>query len=405
VGQAKRMMEEADARGWTSVDASVCPNCLDDPALKAAVEQAAHAYACGYCGAQSNRGPVAAPVDVVLPLIVDGLRAEYEDPIEQCPYDSSEGGWQVVEPQDTWDVLQDHEVTSNGDLLAALSNAVDRQWVQRDPFQPSPHQALIWGWEGFREHVTHRSRYMFLDPATGATGLGSGEIAPHDMPAALAAAIADGGLAVPLPAGTRFHRARPYPEGQPPPATDSQLGAPPGRAARTNRMSAAGISAFYGASSRAGAVVEVRAYDSRSPLAVGTFATARDMLVIDLVDLPEVPSLFDAGRRHLRPAIRFARGFAADVALPARPDDREHLDYLPTQVVAEYLRQRFAHPDGPVMGLLWRSSLDPFVTDCVLFVDNDGCSSRREPWDDRPQDLVLVDGSVEHLPGEDAPAP
>jgi hypothetical protein len=137
-----------------------------------------------------------------------------------------------------------------------------------------------------------------------------------------------------------------------------------------------------------------------------TFVTARDMLVIDLVDLSAVPSAFDEPRRHLRPAIRLLREFAADVAVPAQPDDREHLEYVPTQVVTEYLKHRYEHPDGPVMGVLWRSSLDPDVTCCVLVVDEDGCTSVGPGWEANPKHwLGLVPGSVEqvhHLGGDRA---
>ena len=84
-----------------------------------------------------------------------------------------------------------------------------------------------------------------------------------------------------------------------------------------------------------------------------------------------------------------------DVARGAQPDEHEHLEYVPTQVVAEYLRRRFAHPDGPVMGVLWRSRLDRSVINCVLFIDNVGCTNVREEGDRRPQLLELLDGSTE----------
>lgn len=396
---AKRMMEDIEQRGWTSVGASVCPECLDDRVLKAAAKRAADAFACDFCDETSDVEPLAAPVDVILPLIVDGLRAEYEDPIEQVPYDSSEGGWQVVEPQDTWDVLQDHEVTGNSDLLAVLSNAIDRQWVQRDPFQPSPHQALVWGWAGFRRFVTHERRYTFLLPQAGAPEQRSwGEIPPEDVPTALGQAIADGGLARVLPAGTRLFRSRPHGSHERF-SEAADLGSPPTAEAKTNRMSAAGISVFYGASTRDGAVAEVRAYAPDEHMTVAEFLTDRPLPIIDLVALRGVPSLFDERRRHLRAARSFVHDFAEDVARPAKPDDKQRLDYVPTQVIAEYLRHEFPHPQGQIGGLRWRSSVDPAVTNCVLFIPNERCVAVGPGWDraDEPS-LGLVGGSAVYLP-------
>lgn len=394
MGQAKRMLEEIRARGWAPVEKNVCAGCVGDPVLAALITAAADAGECDYCG-----GPVAAPVDVILDAIVQGFRAEYEDPVNQAPWSSADGGYQVP-TIDTWDLLQEHEAAEHEDLHADLSNAIDLLWCQRNPMDPAEHEALMWGWEGFRRHVTAERRYTFLLPTPGADDQrGWGEIPPEDMPAAVAASIADGGLARVLPTGAAFYRARVHGSAERP-VSAKDLGSPPPDAARGNRMTAAGISAFYGASTAEGALAEVRGYMAPGDHAtVARFETSRPLAVVDLVDLPDVPSLFDATRRGLRPAIRFLRGFAADVATPARPDDRQNLDYVPTQVVAEYLRYELAPPDGPAAGVLWRSSKDPAVIDCVLFVGNDDCVEQHPGWDDEDRPVLgLVPGSARHVP-------
>lgn len=45
----------------------------------------------------------------------------------------------------------------------------------------------------------------------------------------------------------------------------------------------------------------------------------------------------------------------------ADPTDKQNLDYVPLQVVAQTFRY-----DLPVDGILWRSSKDETVTSCVL---------------------------------------
>ncbi len=394
MGSNKRYQEEREALGWFPIDDKyVCPDCLNDPLLAAAVRDAAEVETCSYCLRPGSS--LAAPVDVVLELVVPGIRSEYEDPINGAGWDD---GW-TVHTTDTFDLLQDYEVTENGDLLEDLTRAIiTTEWCQIDPYAAAPHEALLWGWQGFREYVKHRVRYMFLDPAPAKPSAGAGEIAPDQMPAALTSSIEDGGLARLLAAGSTFYRGRPHPADRRP-SSAGDLGSPPDQLAKTNRMTPAGVSAFYGASTRDGALAEVRAYAPKDDVSVGRFSTARPMLVIDLVDVPALPSAFDERRRRLRPAIRFLRAFTADVATPAHPDDREHLDYVPTQVVAEYLKHRFQHPDGPVMGVLWRSSLDREVTCCVLFVDNAGCVAAEEGWQTNLRAWVgLIPNSVEHLP-------
>lgn len=361
-------------QGWASVDKDVCAGCLSDAALAAAVDEAANAEECSYCGRRGDGAPVAAAVDIVLDAVVLGLRTEYGDPDDEgVGYCSAEGGY-LMPTTDTWDLLQELEVTENADLHSDLSGAIDRLWCKRNVYQPAPHEALRWGWAGFREHVKHRTRYTFLLPAPDADQRREwGEIPPEDVPEALVRAVTDGGLTRVLPAGTTWVRARVHGLEEKPESA-SELGSPPPALAKSNRMSAAGISAFYGASTEAGALAEVTGYaDQGQSATVATWVTTRDMLVVDLVNLPAVPSLFDPHRRHLRPVRRFLHDFARDVAKPAQPDDREHLDYVPTQVLAEYLQWSSPGPTSRVMGVLWRSSRDPEVTDCVLFVDSKSC--------------------------------
>ncbi|GEL20739.1 hypothetical protein PA7_45760 [Pseudonocardia asaccharolytica DSM 44247 = NBRC 16224] len=373
-------MEEAWERGWVSTDKYVCKDCVNDEALVRLVVDSVEDMECTYCGRLADE-PIAAPLDVLTEAIVDGLSTEYEDPIEQVSYVSREGGYQMPH-QDTYDLLQELEVVNDFDLIVDLANAIETQlWCQRDPYRPSPHDALRWGWSGFREHVMHKRRYTFLlaDPAAQEQR-DYGEIPPEDMLHALARAIRAGDLVTVLPAGTELVRARVHPPAQQP-STAAEIGSPPGRVAKTNRMTAAGISGFYGAFSEQCALAEVAGYAGNDDhVTLGTFVTARDMLVVDLVNLPAAPSLFDESRRHLRPAIRFLRDFAADVANVAQPDDKEHLDYVPTQVVAEYLRMQFAHPGGPIRGVMWGSSRMPDEQAIVLFVDHDECVDEYDGW-------------------------
>ena len=62
----------------------------------------------------------------------------------------------------------------------------------------------------------------------------------------------------------------------------------------------AGISMFYGASDADTALVEVSAHNTRQHAVVGEFRSARDILVIDMTVLPELPSIFeeDVARRY-----------------------------------------------------------------------------------------------------------
>lgn len=74
----------------------------------------------------------------------------------------------------------------------------------------------------------------------------------------------------------------------------------------------------------------------------------------------------------------------------ADPTDKQNLDYVPTQVVAETFRY-----DLPVDGVLWRSSKDPSVTSCVFFISADEVTE--QGGETSSTRLVLDPASVDHI--------
>lgn len=107
---------------------------------------------------------------------------------------------------------------------------------------------------------------------------------------------------------------------------------------------------FYGASDAHTALSEVSAHNTRQHAVVGEFHAARDILVIDMTALPELPSIFEEDCAQRYDTVSFLKRFAEDLALPIELDGREHIEYVPTQVFTEYLRYAFPvhRPDGLV---------------------------------------------------------
>lgn len=386
MGMVQRYMEEIEARGWSDVGTTICSECVVDQALTTAIRQAGGADSCDYCGRAPESPNASAPIEVVLELVVDGLKFEYEDPVEQMAWDGEYVG--IV--HDTWDLLWDLEITERDDVHEALHRAMlTEQWCPRDPYAATPADALTWGWEAFREFVKHRRRFTFLR-TDHSTADGAGSIPMHAMPAAISEAVADVGLVRQHPAGSEWWRLRPHSSAERY-SSAADLGTPPDSVARDNRMTPKGIGAFYGASTAVGARAEVAGYaNSACDGSMGKFLTTVSLTVVDLRDLPAVPSLFDADRRHLRAPIQFLYGFVEDATEIADPTDKHNLDYVPTQVLAETFRY-----DLRADGILWRSSKDETVTSCVLFVPSTKIAELATKGSD--MSLVLDPASVEHI--------
>lgn len=384
------------------IDMTVCSNCIYDQALAEAVRGEGGKEACDYCGSTPDGEEASAALETVAELIRRGFECEHEDAAEMVLWSSADGGYQMSGQRDTWDLLRDHEVSENEELLADLQSEIGEQvWVQRDPYAASPVQALRWGWNGFRDLVKHQRRYTFLirDEAD-TTGVG-GELGMAGVPAAVADAVHDAGHIVVLPASTRWWRIRPHAPGEVY-TSAADLGSPPDAVAQDNRMSPKGMGTFYGASTLAGARAEVAGYaNPRHDGTAGQFELLRDISVVDLRDAANTPSLFDASRRHLRAPIEFMRDFLKDVTRIADPSDIQNLEYIPTQVIAEYFRYGLSGNAGPVQGILWRSSKDCTVTSCVIFAAQDLMTDHRPTTTTAPSDpdplMMLVPGSVQTL--------
>ena len=99
MGQAKREWEQMLARGFREIgDKFVCEACFGDEAIKDFIRQHAKPKRCDYCGQDSEHTDArAVPIDEVMPIIFEGLEAEWADPTEDgVSWISSEGGWQSL---------------------------------------------------------------------------------------------------------------------------------------------------------------------------------------------------------------------------------------------------------------------------------------------------------------------
>ena len=96
-------------------------------------------------------------------------------------------------------------------------------------------------------------------------------------------------------------------------------------------------------------------------------------MVLDLTNLPQLPSVFDESQLRAREAILFLNDFVADICQPVLKDGREHISYVPSQVVSEYLAQVFKTPDGGQLdGIVYPSAISPGSVNLAMFPRDSG---------------------------------
>ena len=97
----------------------------------------------------------------------------------------------------------------------------------------------------------------------------------------------------------------------------------------------------------------------------------KDIKVIDFVDLPKTPSVFEPEKYDAKQNLSFLSSFVEELTLPVSKDGREHVEYVPTQIISEYFRFRFkTKDDQPILGLRYRSVKNPEGINIAVFDSN-----------------------------------
>lgn len=355
---------------------NVCSSCVDDYALAELVAAEASATRCDFCDAQSEE-PMAADVEIVLGHMGHSIATEYDQAVEALG--SDEGEFVGSSTYVIYEVLDEEGWEGHPRFRELVMLAFsDGHYCQRDPYALSESEALHLGWREFRRTVQKEARFTFTlmaqhdDAEYGFPVLRGGAMLHH-----LGELINEYDLYRELGPGEPWIRVRPVHKEKADYTTAEELGAPPSHRAKPNRMSPAGIPMFYASNNEATSIEEAlgaRADGAHQDAMVAVFETTREGLVVDLTDVPHAPSLFDEANRHKRPRLGFLNGFARDVSRPLSPDDEQQTEYVPTQIVCEYLRHHFATRTGqrPV-GLMFRSSKNEATINVVYFVGPESC--------------------------------
>jgi hypothetical protein len=115
--------------------------------------------------------------------------------------------------------------------------------------------------------------------------------------------------------------------------------------------------------------------------------TTRPIRLPNLARLPPVPGFFSHAGRREKLTLAFLHEFSDIIIEPVDRNDRINIDYIPTQVFTEFLRD-FRFEGGRIDGLMYRSATGERGVNYVLFAspeEIEGASSARpfvakNPW-------------------------
>jgi hypothetical protein len=153
-----------------------------------------------------------------------------------------------------------------------------------------------------------------------------------------------------------------------------ELGPPPERLRKAGRMNPAGVCCFYGAFDMQTCIAELRPRVGN--IVIGAqFDLVRPVYVLDITrfNAPIKPtSLFARTYLERQEQWAFMQNFRHEIARPISPND-EHLDYIPTQAVAEYLlhHHEFKRGGKPVKieAVIFQSAQNPSGKNIAMLGD------------------------------------
>ena len=372
-------------------EAYVCAECFGDEALQDVVREAVESCVCSFCGEEADE-PIAAPVVHVTKYINACLYEEYDDAANCLPYESAEGGFFGGTIWTPWELLDDINLDlprDEGELRAAIAyNLDDITWCERNPFSLNNVDEARYSWDRFSDIVKHRRRYFFLNSQDQyEEALSPGELLEKILESA-----AHLGLLVKHERGNlKLFRARFQRDGKKL-TTAKDLGPPTeSQATQSNRMSPAGVVMFYASDTVQTAVREAAISREPGTYVVATFVNTRGITLLDLANLPPIPSLFqpvrDSAEFHPRKVLQFLHEVASALSEPVARDGREHIEYVPSQVVTEFVRSR----ELPrIDGVVYRSAVDD-GNSFVLFAEQDNLLTGDKVYGEGDRWLELVD--------------
>jgi RES domain-containing protein len=371
MGRAKREWMEAEERGWSSPEGYVCENCVEDDFLKGLVQQNLASKTCSFCGKKSRKF-VAAPLEALMPAIAGAVGHFYSDPTHAgVPWD--EGS--LDEGECTLSMLDGLPLEGNDKFITAVANALHNQmWVRAaGGMWMASHESEVLSdsWQHFVHTVKHRTRFHFhLDCSDDR--LGTSAESPGFLLAKLGELVHRAGLLKSIEQGASLFRVRVRNDDSWA-ASEHEMGPPPISKATSGRMNPAGIRYLYTALEDSTALAEALGSPPQE-VVLATFSVARSLTVVDLCNMPPVPSIFDVARLHLHDGLRFLHEFVREISKPVSKHSDERIEYVPTQVVCEWFAQVF-EPRGEgsrVDGLMYPSAVRPGGRNLVLFPRRDG---------------------------------
>ena len=223
---------------------------------------------------------------------------------------------------------------------------------------------MDYSWKKFCNTIQHERRFFFVlaNKNDQDDDCDRDEYPPLALLHEIVKLAEEHNLVAAFPAGKEIFRCRPC-NPDAPYHTAHELGPPPAEeAVQANRMNPPGIPMMYGAETE-----EIAIRETRSPnVTVARFRLEKETQILNLAELPPIPGIFSGVDRRERLGLIFIHAFSREITRPVDRTDHTHIEYIPSQVVTEFVRDAKIFGEH-INGICYPSSLDGDARNIVLF--------------------------------------
>lgn len=375
MGQAKQRMLELNARYISSVpDKHVCIKHIDDNSIKRFIKAN---YSLGYCD-YCKKEVMVVGLENLLEFMMIGISNFYEDAANFMSYNSREGGY-LGETFDSDELIQEKIglETDPFELTEDIVNSIeDIAWSEPDMYYDNERDELMYQWSYFKDLIKHKSRYLFQQNQSSNEDRNAFTILKE-----VGKITKSLKLIKKIEKGTILYRCRQHHSSKTVKEIEDLVSPPQESAIYPNRFSPSGISMLYSAFDSLTAILETLSREdlNKNRITISKFKLKKDIYVIDFNRLPDLPSIFDLKKVKSYYLIRFLYDLVQDFTQDIKKDEKEHIEYVPTQVVTEYFRYPFnKNRKNMIEGIIYPSSKNKLKSSSVIFWNNKECLENLE---------------------------
>ncbi len=366
MGLAKQKWMEQQERNLNRIpDKHICAKHFEDNSITNFIKKN---YKHGHCDYCKKKLKVVSFEDL-MEFLMFGISNFYEDAANFMSYNSREGGYlgEIYSP----DEIIRNEIELMAEPFQIVEDVIDSiemiAWAQPDLYYDNVKDDLEYQWKYFKDLIKHKSRFLFSAGDQNQTR------AFHILKE-VGKLISSLGIIRAIPKGTKLYRCRQH-DFKTVINRFEDISSPPNEnAIYPNRFSPSGISMFYSAFDIDTAILETvsRKNKAKKYVSIAEFETIENTVVVDFNKLPNIPSIFSVKNKKKYYLILFIHSLVRDMTKTIVKDGKEHIEYVSTQVVTEFLRFPFnKNRKNKISGMLYPSSQNKNYQASVFFWDSE----------------------------------